>query len=53
MRIPAHNGPPPHGYANSPVKDLESPDMRCNVLGDIPVPYTIDVMPGDTLTLDW
>ncbi|SPN99234.1 uncharacterized protein DNG_02271 [Cephalotrichum gorgonifer] len=53
IRIPAFNGPPPRGYANSPVKDVTSPDIRCNVLGDHSVPYTIDVVPGDTLTLDW
>ena len=53
IRTPAHNGPPPRGYANSPVKDLDSIDMRCNVLGDRPVPHTIRVAPGDHLTLDW
>ena len=53
IRTPAYNGPPPRGYANSPVKDLDSIDMRCNVLGDIPVLDTINVRPGDNLTLDW
>lgn len=53
IRTPAYNGPPPRGYANSPVKDLDSIDMRCNVLGDKQVPYTIQVEPGDNLTFDW
>ncbi|KAK3372067.1 endoglucanase B [Podospora didyma] len=53
VRTPAYNGPPPRGYANSPVKDLNSIDMRCNVLGDKQVPYTIEVAPGDNLTFDW
>jgi hypothetical protein len=53
IRIPAYNGAPPSGYANSPVKDLTSIDMRCNVLGDHQVPHTIQVAPGDNLTLDW
>jgi len=53
IRQPAYNGPPPRGYANSPVKDLNSIDMRCNVLGDNQNPYTIKVQPGDNLTFDW
>ncbi|KAK3342113.1 endoglucanase B [Lasiosphaeria hispida] len=53
IRAPAYNGPPPRGYANSPVKDLTSIDMRCNVLGDKQNPYTIKVQPGDNLTFDW
>lgn len=53
IRLPAYNNAPPGGYANSPVKDLNSIDMRCNVLGDRQVPHTIVVEPGDNLTLDW
>ncbi|CAI6338396.1 unnamed protein product [Periconia digitata] len=54
IRTPAYNaGPHAGGYSNSPVKDLESIDMRCNVLGDIQAPDTIKVQPGDNLTLDW
>ncbi|KAK4445394.1 endoglucanase B [Podospora aff. communis PSN243] len=53
IRIPAYNGPPPRGYANSPVKDVNSIDIRCNVMGDHQNPYTIKVQPGDNLTLDW
>ncbi|KAK0612535.1 glycosyl hydrolase family 61-domain-containing protein [Bombardia bombarda] len=53
IRTPAYNGPPPRGYANSPVKDLSSIDLRCNVLGDRQVPHTIKVAPGDNLTFDW
>ncbi|KAK3695655.1 endoglucanase B [Podospora appendiculata] len=53
IRTPAYNGPPPRGYANSPVKDLNSIDLRCNVLGDKQNPYTIKVQPGDNLTFDW
>jgi lytic cellulose monooxygenase (C1-hydroxylating) len=53
VRTPAFNGAPPSGYANSPVKDLNSIDMRCNVMGDISVADTFKVKPGDNLTLDW
>ncbi|KAI0380530.1 hypothetical protein F5Y04DRAFT_257579 [Hypomontagnella monticulosa] len=53
VRTPAYNGPPPRGFANSPVKDLDSIDMRCNVLGDHQVPHTIQVQPGDNITLEW
>ena len=53
IRTPAYNGPPPKGYANSPVKDLNSIDMRCNVMGDKAAKDTIKVKPGDNITLDW
>jgi cellulase len=54
IRTPAYNGQSAKGgYNNSPVKDLDSIDMRCNVLGDIPAHDTIKVLPGDNLTLDW
>ncbi|PSN67181.1 endoglucanase B [Corynespora cassiicola Philippines] len=54
IRTPAYNGAPGQGgYNNSPVKDLDSIDLRCNVLGDIQAPDTIKVAPGDNLTLDW
>jgi len=54
IRIPAYNGPPGKGgYNNSPVKDLSSIDLRCNVMGDIQARDTIKVVPGDNLTLDW
>ncbi|KAF2793566.1 lytic polysaccharide monooxygenase [Melanomma pulvis-pyrius CBS 109.77] len=54
IRTPAFNGAPNGGgYSNSPVKNLTSIDLRCNVLGDIPAPDTIKVAPGDNLTFDW
>ncbi|OCL02584.1 lytic polysaccharide monooxygenase [Glonium stellatum] len=54
IRLPAYNGAPnAGGYANSPVKNLTSIDMRCNVMGDIQAPDTIKVAPGDNLTFDW
>ncbi|KAF2035320.1 endoglucanase B [Setomelanomma holmii] len=54
VRIPAYNGAPGKGgYNNSPVKDLASIDLRCNVLGDIQAHETIKVAPGDNLTFDW
>ena len=53
LGTPAYNGPPPRGYANSPVKDLDSIDLRCNVLGDKQSAHTIQVEPGDNLTFDW
>lgn len=54
IRTPPYNaGPNAGGYANSPVKDLDSIDLRCNVMGDIQAPDTIKVAPGDNLTFDW
>ena len=54
IRTPAYNGAPnAGGYNNSPVKNLTSIDMRCNVLGDIQAADTIKVAPGDNLTFDW
>ncbi|KAF1839309.1 endoglucanase B [Decorospora gaudefroyi] len=54
IRTPAYNAAARKGgYNNSPVKDLNSIDMRCNVLGDIPAHNTIKVNPGDNLTFDW
>ena len=53
IRTPPYNAAPPRGYANSPVKDLDSIDMRCNVMGDKQTSYTIQVEPGDQLTFDW
>ncbi|KAK0749073.1 glycoside hydrolase [Schizothecium vesticola] len=53
IRSPAYNGAPPRGYNNSPVKNLTSIDLRCNVLGENPNPHTIKVKPGDNLTFDW
>jgi cellulase len=54
IRVPAYNGAPGGGgYNNSPVKNLTSIDMRCNVMGDIQSPDTIRLAPGDVLTLDW
>jgi cellulase len=54
IRTPAYNGPPGKGgYNNSPVKDLNSIDLRCNVMGDIQAADTIKVAPGDALTFDW
>ncbi|USP76473.1 glycoside hydrolase family 61 protein [Curvularia clavata] len=54
VRIPAYNGQNGRGgYNNSPVKDLNSIDMRCNVMGDVQAHDTIKVAPGDNLTFDW
>ncbi|KAH7125287.1 endoglucanase B [Dendryphion nanum] len=54
IRIPAYNGGPGlGGYNNSPVKNLTSLDLRCNVMGDVQAPDTIKVVPGDRLTFDW
>ncbi|CBX91886.1 predicted protein [Plenodomus lingam JN3] len=54
IRIPAYNGQNGKGgYNNGPVKDLDSVDLRCNVLGDIQAHDTIKVAPGDNLTFDW
>jgi hypothetical protein len=54
IRTPAYNGAPGKGgYNNGPVKDLDSIDLRCNVMGDISTSDTIKVVPGDTLTFDW
>ncbi|KAF1964943.1 endoglucanase B [Bimuria novae-zelandiae CBS 107.79] len=54
IRTPPYNGGPnAGGYANSPIKDIDSIDLRCNVMGDIQAPDTIKVQPGDNLTFDW
>ncbi|KAF2184265.1 lytic polysaccharide monooxygenase [Zopfia rhizophila CBS 207.26] len=53
VRTPAYNGPPGSGYSNSPVKDLNSIDLRCNVMGDKQAPNTTKMATGDNLTFDW
>ncbi|KDQ21541.1 glycoside hydrolase family 61 protein [Botryobasidium botryosum FD-172 SS1] len=62
IREPAYNGPPlsgsnpfgqGSGFSNGPVRDINSIDLRCNVLGDIPDPNTIKVKPGDVVTAEW
>ncbi|KDQ50379.1 glycoside hydrolase family 61 protein [Jaapia argillacea MUCL 33604] len=53
IRKPAYNGPPSTGFNNGPVRDLNSIDMRCNVLGDIPDANTIKVQPNDVVTFEW
>ncbi|TFK62753.1 hypothetical protein BDN72DRAFT_776722 [Pluteus cervinus] len=61
IRQPAYiGGPLPgpaennnHCFRTAPVRDLNSIDMRCNVLGDTPNPYTIQVKPGDNVTFEW
>ena len=37
-------------YANSPVRDLTKPEMKCNVMGEVPSNATIKVQPGDVVT---
>lgn len=53
IRTPANNGPIGPGYNSSPVKNLTSIDLRCNLLGDSQAPDTIVVAPGDTLSFEW
>lgn len=62
IRPPAFNGAPNagtspfgqgSGYQNSPVRDLTSQDMKCNVLGDLPAPDTLKVTPGDVVSFEW
>ncbi|KAG8959817.1 hypothetical protein FRC03_007447 [Tulasnella sp. 419] len=38
---------------NSPLKDLTSTDLTCNVGGGIPAPKTIEVKAGDVVTFEW
>jgi cellulase len=38
---------------NSPVKDLASPDIVCNVNGGRAVPDFVQASAGDTLTFEW
>lgn len=38
---------------NSPVKDLASPDIVCNVNGGKPVPDFVSVAAGDSLAFEW
>lgn len=53
IRTPANNGPIGPGYNSSPVKNLTSIDLRCNLLGDSPAADTIVVAPGDTVSFEW
>jgi len=62
IRPPAFNGPPlsgsnpfgqGSGFQNSPVRDLTSQDMKCNVLGDIPAAGTLQVVPNDIISFEW
>lgn len=53
VRVPPNNGPVGPGYNSSPVKNLTSIDLRCNVLGDTQVPDTISVAPGDIVSFEW
>jgi len=38
---------------NSPIKDLTSPDIRCNVNGSLRVPTYVPVQAGGTVTAEW
>jgi cellulase len=38
--------------SNSPVKDVSSPDIDCNV-ANTPVPKTVPVKAGDKVTFEW
>lgn len=53
IRTPANNGPIGPGYNSSPVKNLTSIDLRCNLLGDTQAADTIAVAPGDVLSFEW
>lgn len=53
IRTPANNGPIGPGYNSSPVKNLTSIDLRCNLLGDSQAADTIVVAPGDTISFEW
>ncbi|KAH6909245.1 endoglucanase B [Coprinopsis sp. MPI-PUGE-AT-0042] len=39
--------------SNSPVKDVTSSDIRCNVNGDKVAPQNVEVKAGDKLTFEW
>jgi len=56
IRLPAFVEKPGLGANsnnNSPIRDLDSIDMRCNRLGDTQAPHTIKVNPGDTVSFEW
>ncbi|KAB5588710.1 hypothetical protein CTheo_7845 [Ceratobasidium theobromae] len=38
--------------SNSPVKDLDSPNVACNV-NNVAVPKTLEVSAGDVITFEW
>jgi cellulase len=38
---------------NSPIKDLTSSDLRCNVNGDTPVGTYVPVAAGSNVTTEW
>ena len=39
--------------SNSPIKDLNSPDLRCNVNGNTPVGTYVPVAAGTNVTTEW
>lgn len=39
--------------SNSPIKDLSSPSLACNLNGGTPAPSFVLAAAGDTLTLEW
>ena len=64
IRPPAMNGPPraseppfidgsDSGTGSWPIKDLNLPDLRCNIFGELVAPQTISVQPGDVVSFEW
>jgi cellulase len=39
--------------SNDPVKDVNSPDMACNVNGGSPVSSFVSAAAGDELAVEW
>ncbi|TFK23794.1 endoglucanase B [Coprinopsis marcescibilis] len=64
IRPPAMNGPPrageppfidgaDSGTGSWPVRNLNLPDLRCNIFGEKEAPDTIRVNPGDVVSFEW
>ncbi|KAH6908346.1 endoglucanase B [Coprinopsis sp. MPI-PUGE-AT-0042] len=64
IRPPAMNGPPrageppfidgsDSGTGSWPIRDINLPDLRCNIRGEVEAPNTVKVVPGDIVSFEW
>ncbi|KAG2008817.1 hypothetical protein CC2G_014208 [Coprinopsis cinerea AmutBmut pab1-1] len=59
MNGPPRAGEPPFidgsdsGTGSWPIRDLDLPDMRCNIFGEKEAPDVIRVVPGDIVSFEW
>jgi lytic cellulose monooxygenase (C1-hydroxylating) len=53
IRSPQANVDAPHKEYNSPIKDITSPDLVCNVRGGESAPEFVKAAAGDKLAIQW